>query len=78
MVELDGQPERAEPLAVQRASSSLFAGGAFPEGSAIPDAAVLLRDLICVWSSKGRVLQAGQWAGQQGTEPEGLREPSPA
>ena len=82
LVQLDAQPERAEPLLVQRASSTLFGGGLFPEGSAQADAAVLLRELVCVWTSQGQVLNAEQWAakaaGQTGSEPEGRREPFPA
>ncbi|MCB9907881.1 MAG: hypothetical protein H6830_09210 [Planctomycetes bacterium] len=78
LVELDTKPERAEVLALQRAHSSLFEGELVPKGAAIPDAALLLRDLVCVWRSQGRVLRAERPSPVAGTNPEGLREPSPA
>ncbi|MEZ5976330.1 MAG: hypothetical protein R3F17_01825 [Planctomycetota bacterium] len=76
LVELDAQPEHITPLSVGRAHSSLFTGAAFPAGTSIPDAAVMQRDLICRWTSRGKVLRATDPA--LALQTQDLREPSPA
>ncbi len=78
LIELEAHPELAEPLDLQRSHSSLFEGGLIPKGAAQPDAAVVLRNLVCLWSPKGKVLRASQRQGLAGENGEGMREPSPA
>lgn len=76
LIELEAHPELAEPLDTQQHTSSLFDGGLVPKGAAQPDAAVVLRNLVCLWSPRGKVLRASQRAAEANGE--GMHEPSPA
>ncbi|MCA9001964.1 MAG: hypothetical protein KDB61_08580 [Planctomycetes bacterium] len=78
LIELEAHPELAEPLDVLQQSSSLFDGGVIPKGAAQPDASVVLRNLVCVWTPRGNVLRASQRKAVAKENGEGLREPSPA
>jgi hypothetical protein len=78
LIELEAHPELAEPLDVLQHHSSLFDGGILPKGAAQPDAAVVLRNLVCLWSPRGKVLRASQRKAMTATNGEGGREPWPA
>ncbi|MDF1838149.1 MAG: hypothetical protein P1V35_09795 [Planctomycetota bacterium] len=78
LIELEAHPELAEPLDVQQHHSSLFDGGLVAQGAAQPDAAVVLRNLVCLWSPRGKVLEASRRAALAEADGDGLREPSPA
>ena len=78
LIELEAHPELAEPLDVQSQHSSIFEGGLIPKGAAQPDAAVVLRNLVCLWSPRGKVLKASQRRGLAAANGEGLQEPFPA
>jgi hypothetical protein len=78
LIELEAHPELAEPLDTLHQHSSIFEGGLIPKGAALPDAAVVLRNLVCLWSPRGNVLKASQRKAATQLNGEGLQEPSPA
>ena len=79
LVHLDAKPELAEPLAMEVCESNLFGPA---RGVAEPEAAVLLKDLVCVWTPKGKVLRASPANSAkkiaEERSGEGIQEPSPA